>query len=142
MLQLVHVTSAPRWMSVSMSTAVCTVMWRHPAMRAPASGFAAPYSARKAMSPGISLSAILISFCPHSASEMSFTLKWSAMMFRLSSVRGHTLRLVFRFELPRGHDLPRQVRVGPPAAHPVGDSRDLGLREPRAAGKPRQLGRL
>merc|ERR1719187_2019195 len=43
MLQLDHVTSAPSSVSVSMSTAVCTVMCRHPAMRAPFSGLEGPY---------------------------------------------------------------------------------------------------
>ena len=57
MLQLAQRTCAPRATSVSMSTAVCTVMCRLPAMRAPANGFDAPNSARRAMSPGISFSA-------------------------------------------------------------------------------------
>ena len=34
-------TSAPKATSVSMSTAVCTVMWMQPMMRAPASGCSA-----------------------------------------------------------------------------------------------------
>ena len=43
-------------------------------MRAPLSGFFAPYSARRAMSPGISFSAMRISLRPQSASLMSATL--------------------------------------------------------------------
>src|SRR5213082_3428242 len=38
--------SAPRSMSVSISTAVCTVMWSEPVMRAPRSGFTDAYFAR------------------------------------------------------------------------------------------------
>ena len=56
MLQLTQRTSAPRATSVSMSTAVCTVMCNDPAMRAPASGCSSMYL-RKAISPGISCSA-------------------------------------------------------------------------------------
>ena len=69
-----HRTVAPSACRVSISTAVCTVMCRQPTMRAPASGFAAPYSARTAIRPGISSSAMAISLRPHSAWEMSFTL--------------------------------------------------------------------
>lgn len=57
MLQLAQRTSAPKATSVSMSTAVWTVMCRKPAIRAPFSGCAAPNSVRRAMSPGISFSA-------------------------------------------------------------------------------------
>ena len=57
MLQEAQRTSAPRAVSVSMRTAVWTVMWSDPAMRAPFSGCAAPYSSRRAMRPGISCSA-------------------------------------------------------------------------------------
>jgi hypothetical protein len=39
MLQDDHRTSAPSCTRVSMSTAVWMVMWRQPAIRAPASGF-------------------------------------------------------------------------------------------------------
>ena len=42
-------------------------------MRAPFSGFCAPYSSRTAIRPGISVSAIAISLRPQSAREMSFT---------------------------------------------------------------------
>ena len=74
MLQLAQRTSAPSAVSVSISTAVCTVMWSEPMMRAPASGWAAPYSSRIAIRPGISCSARVISLRPNSASEMSATL--------------------------------------------------------------------
>ncbi len=60
-------------MSVSISTAVCTVMCSEPLMRAPASGWASPYSARSAIRPGISTSARLISRRPKSASDGSAT---------------------------------------------------------------------
>ena len=73
MLHEVHVTSAPSSFRVSISTAVWMVMCKQPAMRAPASGFEAPYSARSDMSPGISVSAIWISFRPQSASARSAT---------------------------------------------------------------------
>ena len=66
--------SAPSAVSVSISTAVWMVMCRDPTMRAPFSGCALPYSARVAIRPGISVSAMRISLRPHSASEMSFTL--------------------------------------------------------------------
>jgi hypothetical protein len=42
MLQETQRTSAPSSVSVSISTAVCTVMCRLPITRAPASGFFAP----------------------------------------------------------------------------------------------------
>ena len=66
-------TSAPSAWSVSISTAVWMVMWIEPAMRAPFSGWRLAYSARTAMSPGISDSAIAISRRPHSASPRSAT---------------------------------------------------------------------
>jgi len=50
-------TCAPRATRVSMSTAVCTVMCREPAMRAPLRGCSGPNSSRRAMRPGISCSA-------------------------------------------------------------------------------------
>jgi hypothetical protein len=67
-------TLAPRSPSVSISTAVCTVMCKEPVMRTPASGLPAAYFARIAINPGISLSAIEISFRPKSARFMSATL--------------------------------------------------------------------
>jgi hypothetical protein len=67
-------TSAPSATSVSISTAVWTVMCSEPVMRAPASGWAGPYSARSAIRPGISCSASSISLRPYSARPMSATL--------------------------------------------------------------------
>ena len=75
MLQLAHRTSAPRATSVSISTAVCTVMCSDPAILAPASGLESPYCARMAISPGISCSARLISLRPKSARFRSATRK-------------------------------------------------------------------
>ena len=75
MLQEHQRTSAPSAISVSISTAVCTVMWSEPMILAPLSGCSAPNSSRMAMRPGISCSASLISLRPNSASEMSATLK-------------------------------------------------------------------
>lgn len=69
--QLVNVTSAPRAVSVSMSTAVCRVMWRQPAMRAPFRGLVLPYSSLIFIRPGISFSAISMALRPHSARLMS-----------------------------------------------------------------------
>jgi hypothetical protein len=74
MLHETQRTSAPRSASVSISTAVCTVMCSEPMTRAPASGFALAYSARIAISPGISCSASRISLRPNSASDRSATL--------------------------------------------------------------------
>ena len=48
-------------------------MCSEPVMRAPFSGFFSPNSARTAISPGISVSAISISLRPKSASAMSLT---------------------------------------------------------------------
>jgi hypothetical protein len=67
-------TVAPRAVSVSISTAVWIVMCRQPTIRAPVSGLLSPYSWRSAIRPGISVSAIAISFRPHSARPMSLTL--------------------------------------------------------------------
>ena len=49
-------------------------MCKQPAMRAPFKGFAEANSSRIAIKPGISASANFISFLPHSARLMSFTL--------------------------------------------------------------------
>ena len=49
-------------------------MCKQPATRAPFNGFEGPNSALSDIRPGISASANLISFLPHSAREMSFTL--------------------------------------------------------------------
>ena len=73
MLQEAQRTWAPRATSVSMRTAVWIVMCSEPAMRAPLSGFFSPNSARSAMRPGISVSAISISLRPKSARAMSLT---------------------------------------------------------------------
>merc|ERR1719159_112884 len=74
MLQLDQVASAPSSTRVSMRTAVWTVMWRQPAMRAPLSGLDGPYLVRIFISPGISFSDISITLRPHSARLMSATL--------------------------------------------------------------------
>ena len=74
MLQLHQRTFAPSSTSVSISTAVCTVMCSEPVIRAPESGFCGPYCRRTAIKPGISCSASSISFRPNSASPMSATL--------------------------------------------------------------------
>src|SRR5699024_6725295 len=74
MLHLTQRTSAPSATSVSMRTAVCTVMCSEPMMRAPLRGLLSPYSARVAMRPGISCSASRISSRPNSARERSATL--------------------------------------------------------------------
>uniref|UniRef100_A0A1B6GEC6 Adenosylhomocysteinase n=1 Tax=Cuerna arida TaxID=1464854 RepID=A0A1B6GEC6_9HEMI len=60
-LQLDHCTSAPSSSKVSISTAVCTVMCRQPAIRAPLSIFWGPYLLRRDIRPGISFSASMIS---------------------------------------------------------------------------------
>ena len=49
-------------------------MCRQPIILAPLSGFLLEYSSLKAIKPGISLSAIEISFLPKSACEISLTL--------------------------------------------------------------------
>ncbi len=74
MLQLHQRTSAPSAVSVSISTAVCTVMCSEPVIRAPFSGCEAAYSSRVDIRPGISCSARRISLRPNSASERSATL--------------------------------------------------------------------
>ena len=71
MLQLAQRTSAPSACRVSIRTAVWMVMCRDPAMRAPFSGLSFANSARTAIRPGISVSAISISLRPHGASEAS-----------------------------------------------------------------------
>ena len=73
MLQLAQRTCAPIATSVSISTAVCTVMCREPVILAPRSGWLGAYSARTAISPGISCSASWISLRPKAASERSAT---------------------------------------------------------------------
>src|SRR5262245_56500616 len=73
-LQLLQVTSAPSSLRVSISTAVWMVMCRQPATRAPVRGLVWPYFLRRAIRPGISFSASMISLRPQSARERSFTL--------------------------------------------------------------------
>src|SRR3954465_2919123 len=75
MLHEAQRTSAPSATRVSMSTAVCTVMCREPAIRAPDSGLLSPYRSRIAIRPGISCSASWISVRPKSADARSATLK-------------------------------------------------------------------
>src|SRR5438046_2239434 len=78
MLQLDHVSSAPRAFRVSIKTAVWMVMCRQPAMRAPLRGWSSAYFRRMAIRPGISTSASSISRRPKAASEMSATLYFCA----------------------------------------------------------------
>ncbi len=81
MLQDTQRTSAPRLTSVSISTAVCTVMCSEPATRAPCSGRASAYSRRSVISPGISCSASRISLRPNSARPRSATAKSMPLRF-------------------------------------------------------------
>merc|ERR1719250_518142 len=74
MLQEDQVTSAPSSRRVSMRTAVCTVMWRQPAILAPLRGLEGPYFCLRYIRPGISFSARVSSLRPQSAREMSATL--------------------------------------------------------------------
>ena len=74
MLQELQRTLAPSAIRVSISTAVWMVMCRQPTMRAPFSGCFLPNSARSAISPGISVSAMAISRRPQPASAISATL--------------------------------------------------------------------
>ena len=53
------------------------VICKDPAIRAPFKGFSEPYLVRKAIRPGISFCASIISFRPQSAKERSFTLNFS-----------------------------------------------------------------
>ena len=75
MLQLTQRTSAPSAVSVSIRTAVCTVMCSEPATFLPFSGWDGPNSRRSAIRPGISCSASSISLRPKAARERSATLK-------------------------------------------------------------------
>ena len=74
MLQDDHLTSAPKSTKVSINTAVCIVICKQPIIFAPFKGDFPAYSSLKAISPGISLSAIEISFRPNSACDKSLTL--------------------------------------------------------------------
>lgn len=73
MLQLHHLTLAPKWWRVSIRTAVWMVIWSEPEILAPLKGFLAPNSSLNCISPGISTSAKSSSFLPHSARVMSLT---------------------------------------------------------------------
>lgn len=66
-----YITSAPNSSRVSISTAVWIVICRQPPIRAPLSGCVFPYFFLKDIRPGISSSASIISFRPHSARFMS-----------------------------------------------------------------------
>ena len=79
MLQDAQRTSAPSAFRVSISTAVWMVMCSEPAMRAPFSGCEGPYSARTAIRPGISVSAMAISLRPQPARAMSAMAESAAM---------------------------------------------------------------
>lgn len=71
MIKYIERTSAPNSMRVSIRTAVCTVMCKQPAIRAPFKIFWGPYFFLIAIRPGISCSAKIISFRPHSANVKS-----------------------------------------------------------------------
>src|SRR5262245_57933200 len=75
MLQLAQRTEAPRSRSVSMSTAVSTVICSEPVMRIPRRGFSGAYLRRIDIKPGISCSATWMALRPHSARLRSLTLK-------------------------------------------------------------------
>src|SRR5678816_1456178 len=120
MLHDVHVTSAPSATSVSMSTAVSIVMCRQPATRAPLSGAFFAYSARSAMRPGISFSAMRIFLRPSSASVRSLILN-AGNSVRVSMM---VSRFLGNSELQR-----RSVRVGERSER---DGREVGGIEPSA----------
>ena len=69
-----HLTVAPKSIKVSINTAVCIVIWRQPTIFAPFRGLDLLNSFLKVIKPGISVSAISISFRPHSARPISATL--------------------------------------------------------------------
>ena len=110
-------TSAPSAVSVSIRTAVWIVMWSDPVIRAPASGFVAPYRSRSAMRPGISCSASWISLRPNSARVRSATLK-SDVEERASVVVIVGLRFIASIG-PVGATV-RQSRPGSPDDSPDG----------------------
>jgi hypothetical protein len=128
MLQEAQRTWAPSATSVSIRTAVCTVMCREPVTRAPARGWASAYSLRIAIRPGISCSARVISLRPKAARERSATLK--------SLMTGDMSLLVRRFERRTSACLLRQeersagqapgTHLSPAAAQPVGGPLSLG----------------
>src|SRR5437764_15349897 len=79
-------------------------MCDEPVMRTPANGFGGAYFSRMAINPGISFSAIEISFLPNSAREMSATLK-SAFCFRSAAVFIKGFRI-------QDSEVRRRVRLG------------------------------
>src|SRR5690349_11614622 len=95
-------TSAPRSTSVSMRTAVCTVMCREPMIFAPLSGDLPLYSVRSAMRPGISYSARRISLRPNSASDRSLTLYAGRSAAELLRVRVAGAEVAIGWDLVRG----------------------------------------
>src|SRR4029453_15059454 len=121
--------SAPSAVSVSIRTAVWMVMWREPAMRAPLSGFLAAYSSRTAISPGISVSAMAISFRPHSASPISLPW-WFIALFLLASDYKDIKNSLYVFQ---GNG---QCR-GRAGKAPVGGDKDGG--RPETLGSGRQI---
>ena len=84
MLHELQRTVAPSAVSVSIRTAVWTVMCRQPAIRAPSSGREEPNSARSAINPGISVSAMAISLRPQSARARLATRKSSGALMDVS----------------------------------------------------------
>ena len=122
-------TSAPRLTSVSISTAVCTVMCSEPEMRAPASGRTSAYSRRSAIRPGISCSARVISLRPNSASERSATAKSMPLRSwkRRPAVSGAVRFTGISDDVVMGSMPPRRARCGPgrtscAVTHPRGDT--------------------
>src|SRR5947209_10296797 len=119
MLQEAQRTSAPSATSVSISTAVCTVMCSDPVMRAPVSGLLSWYWRRIAISPGISCSASSISLRPKGARPRSLTRKSApvvvVVMASLFDSRGLKQPLVFLLLEPQplgGCDVLRSLWLG------------------------------
>ena len=102
MLQEDQVTWAPRAVSVSIKTAVCTVMWRQPAILQPESGLEWAYLARRDMRPGISFSAIWMAFLPESARVMSATPKFGMILVEVAVAVAVAVTVVAIFILSRG----------------------------------------
>src|SRR5690606_6916715 len=122
MLQLDQRTSAPRAISVSISTPVWMVMWMQPRIFAPFSGWLAAYLARRPIRAGISDSAMISSLRPQSAREMSATLKSvkAALMQKLS-IRRLRMGAVAAFDnAPSEPDRRWLMDQLQPAAAPLG----------------------
>src|SRR5687767_5678253 len=117
MLHEAQRTVAPSACSVSTSTAVWIVMCRLPVTRAPFSGWLLAYSARIAISAGISLSAMRISLRPQSASDRSATAYWSVC-------RGFNTAFIER--LHRNETRRRRVRDELTRTEPAGERRCMG----------------